>query len=183
MNGNCPDRCLLRLTSATFFSAATLPQSRTMEPPRESSSPPDVDGQSSSRRVSRDRESLGGSSSDGSSVPQEGPLWFEDSDPVRRRSLKDLVRVSIASDRMSMGAISGAARSSGQRPMRSPRPAIIAFNMPKERSANKAIKELVEQGALGRGRAAAMRCPGVAQIDERNNWPWLNERQVCCQTI
>ena len=38
--------------------------------------------------------------------------------------------------------------------MRSPRPAIIAFNMPKERSANKAIKELVEQGALGRGRAS-----------------------------
>ena len=38
--------------------------------------------------------------------------------------------------------------------MRSPRPAIIAFNVPKDRNPNKAIKELTELGYLGNGTPA-----------------------------
>ena len=97
----------------------------------------------------------GGSSSDGGSSVAGGPVWLEDPSPKKKRtSLKDVGRAIIANDRMSLGGNAAAARSSGERPMRSPREAIIAFNMPRDRSANKSIKALLSDGHLGAGTAA-----------------------------
>ena len=111
-----------------------------------------MDSPSGSSRTGR--ESLGGSSSDGSSQPYDGPVWLEDPSPIRRRSLRDAARLSIASDRLSIGGNVYAAASSGQRPMRSDRQAIITFNVPQDRNPNKAIKELIDKGLLGAGTPA-----------------------------
>ena len=92
--------------------------------------------------------SLGGSSSDdgSSSGYAGGPIWMEDSSKLKRKSQA----ISDASSRMSMGATAAAA-GDGKRPVRSPRPAIVAFNMPKDRSAEKCIKTIVEMGHMGNG--------------------------------
>jgi Sec7-like guanine-nucleotide exchange factor len=107
------------------------------------------------------RDSLGGSSSDDSSYTG-GPVWMEDPSSIRRKSQaisEASTRISVASSRLSVGSAGG-----GKRPIRAARQAIIAFNMPKDRSPEKAIKAIVEMGHLGAGGAE-----DVAQFFEQND--------------
>ena len=100
------------------------------------------------------RESLGGGSSsdDGSSSGVgvgQGPVWMEDSSKLKRRSM---ALTEGTSSRMSTGSASAHAANGGdRRPMRSPRPAIVEFNVPKDKSAEKKLKVIKEMGHLGEG--------------------------------
>ena len=102
------------------------------------------------------RDSMGGSSSDDGSSIQDfvpcGPVWMEDPSILKRRSLA-LTEAGASASRMSMSSTSApsAAAGGGKRPMRSPREAIVAFNVPKDKSAEKQFKAIMEMGHLGTG--------------------------------
>lgn len=103
------------------------------------------DGSDGEGGLTPDRRSVGSSSDDGSfDVTFGGPVWMEDSSRLKRRS-------QIISNRMSSGGSGGSSASSGARPVRSARDAIVSFNVPKDRSAEKAVRHLREVGHIGDG--------------------------------
>ena len=97
------------------------------------------------------RDSYGGSSSDDSQLVG-GHMWMED--PSRKRWARVSEAAKAGSLRMSTGSANAhAAHGGGKRPLRSPRPAIVAFNIPKDRSVEKSVKEIVQMGHMGTGEA------------------------------